>query len=83
MKKLTGGSLLAISTIVTPAAFAHSHAGADHSHLESNLTNWLGHVLTSGGHQFAVVGIAMVIVGGLTFYKLTRKTIEKNDTHSE
>lgn len=83
MKKQTWGSLLAISGIAAPAAFAHSDAGANHSHLGASVSHWLGHVLTSPGHQLAVAGLGILLVAGLTAFKVMRTSRNKSDFHSE
>ncbi|MAF59105.1 hypothetical protein [Ponticaulis sp.] len=83
MKKQTWGSLLAISGITAPAAFAHSDAGASHSHLGANVSHWLGHVLTSPGHQLIVAGLGILLVAGLTAFKMLRASNKKSDFHSE
>ncbi len=83
MKKQTWGSLLAIGGMTAPAAFAHSDAGANHSHLGASVSHWLGHVLTSPGHQLAVAGLGVILFAGLTAFKMLRANNKKSDFHSE
>lgn len=78
MKKQALGLCAALSTLAAPSALAHTGANADHSHFAANVSAWLSHIFTAGGHQITVACIALLVVGGATIALQHQRSDKRN-----